>query len=77
MNIITNVANLIEVASYTSEAKRTEEQVAIKSNVPMDVFIHTSVYEAPFDQSMTIESAYDWVKTLSDFEGAEDVREDG
>lgn len=77
LNIITNHVNLVEVASYTSVAKRGEEQEALAMGAPMDVFIHTATYEAPYDQSMTVESAYEWVKTLPQFEGAEDVRADG
>lgn len=76
MNVITNHVNLIEVASYTSAAKRAEEQAALAANAPMDVFIHTTFYEAPYDQGMTIEAAYKWVKALPEFEAAQDVLED-
>lgn len=76
LNVITNHVNLIEVASYTSAAKRAEEQAALAANAPMDVFIHTEIHEAPYDQGMTVESAYEWVKALPAFEGAQDVLED-
>lgn len=77
LNCITNVANLVEVASYTSAAKRAEEKRALEAGEPMDVFIETTVYEAPYDQGMTIESAYGYLKTLPEFEGASDVPKGG
>ena len=77
LNCITNVANLVEVASYTSAAKRAEEKRALEANEPMDVFIETTVYEAPYDQSMGIEGAYTHLKALPEFEGAADVPEGG
>ena len=76
LNIITNGANLIEVCGYTSRAKREEERSAIEGCERMDVFVHTNVYEAPYDQSMTIEGAYNWLKAnVSDFSDAEDILE--
>lgn len=76
VNIITNVANLIEVCGYTSQAKREEERAALAANAPMDVFLHTETYETPYDQAMTVESAYGYLKTLDAYEGAVDVLEE-
>lgn len=77
VNTITNVANIIEVASYTSRAKREEEAEAIANGTEMDVFIHTRFENAPYDQTMTVEGAYGWVKeNVADFEGADDVLEE-
>ena len=73
MNIITNVANLVEVASYVSQSKRQEEIDAIKNKTGMDVYIKTEYKNIPYNQNMTIETAYEWLKTLPEFEGAEDV----
>ena len=72
LNCVTNVANLVEVASYTSAAKRAEERAATEAGEPMDVFVETSVFEAPYDQSMTVEGAYEHLKALPEFEGAAD-----
>ena len=36
------------------------------------VLIETSYFTTPYDQYMTIESAYDYLKTLPEFEGAID-----
>ena len=76
VNAITNVQNIIEVASYTSKAKRVEEQEALVAGEKADVFISTSILSAPYDQSMTVVLAYEWIKTLPEYEGATDVLED-
>lgn len=73
LNIITNVQNMIEVSSYTGEAKRIEEQEAIESGCECDVFIHTQIISAPYKQGMTIQTAYDYLKALPQFEGAKNV----
>lgn len=72
VNTITNVQNIIEVASYTSKDKRAAEQNAIAAGDPMDVFIHTSIILAPYDKTIDIDAAYDYVKTLPEYEGATD-----
>ena len=76
VNAVTNIQNIIEVASYTSTAKRAAEQAAIDAGEKADVFISTSILSAPYDQSMTVVSAYEWIKTLPEYEGATDVLED-
>ena len=87
VNTITNHANVIELASYTSKAKRTEGRANAAAAaeggeapnagaVEHDVFIYTNYYSADYDQGMTIVDAYEWVKALPEFEGATDVLED-
>lgn len=73
VNAVTNIQNIIEVASYTSKAKRAAEHAAIDAGEKADVFISTSILSAPYDQSMTVVSAYEWLKTLPEYEGATDV----
>lgn len=41
-------------------------------NVYLSPYIEGSVYILPYDQYMTIETAYDYLKTLPEFEGAID-----
>lgn len=73
VNTITNVANIIEIASYTSQVKREEEAEATANGTDMDVFIHTSFVNAPYDQTMTVEGAYGWVRdNVSEFADATD-----
>ena len=72
VNTITNVSNVIEVASYTSRAKREEEQEAVSGGEPMDIFISTRFENAPYDQTMTVAGAYEWLKGLPEFADAAD-----
>lgn len=76
VNVTTNVQNTIETASYTSRAKRAEEAAAVKTGEPMDVYIETVFRTVPYDQEMTVVSAYEHLKTLPEFEGAVDVLEE-
>lgn len=73
VKIITNAANIIQIASYVSKEKRDEEIDAIKNRCVCDVFIHTSQKHMPYNQDITINTAYEWLKTLPEFENAEDV----
>lgn len=73
LNIITNVQNMIEISCYTSEAKRKEEQIALENGETSDVFVHTMLISTPYDQTVTVENVYDYLKTLPEFEGAEDI----
>ncbi len=79
MNVITNQQNIIEVASYTSKEKREVEKTALEQSqekgeaVPFDVFINATCITCPYDQNMTIETSYDYLKTLPEFEDAKDV----
>ena len=73
VNIITNVQNIIEVASYTSKEKRKEEKTAIETGGDSNVFIETTYLNADYDQTMSIVSAYDYLKTLPEYEDATDV----
>lgn len=77
LNIITNCANIINVSSYTSEEKRKEEQDAVENAEPMNVYIESAIIEHPYDANMNIIEAYEYIKSLPEFEGAEDVLEDG
>ena len=72
VNTITNVQNTIELASYTSEEKRQEEMEAIMDGNEYNVFIDTRLFVASYDQNMTVESAYAWLKNnVADFSDAQ------
>lgn len=79
INKITNKSIIIEVASYTSEAKRNEEAEAIKQGqetgeaVPMNVFINTTFFTKEYVEDETIKNLYDFLKTTEMFENAEDA----
>lgn len=72
----TNVQNTIQVSSYTSKKKREEEEEAIKTSnwENVDVFVHGSIFDLPYDEEMTVTDAYNWLKeNVPEFEGATDV----
>lgn len=77
VNTITNVADLVEIASYTSREKREEEQAAVSGGEPMNVYIHTRYESAPYGSCPTVTRAYEWLKAnVEDFADAEDVYDD-
>lgn len=72
VNNITNHVSVIEIASYTSEAKRKEEQTALANNQPMNVFISTEYLNKEYTPTLNVDTAYAYLKTLDKFSGAED-----
>ena len=72
INKITNVTNIIEVASYTSKEKREEEKKAIEEGTEMNVFIHTQYLNTEYNELSTIENSYEYLKTLDQFKDAVD-----
>ena len=73
INKITNVQTTIEVASYTSEAKREIEKEALENGEAFDVYIHTTYFNKEYNETDTIENLYEYLKTTEMFEGAEDA----
>lgn len=71
INKITNKSIIIEVASYTSEAKRNEE--VEKDGQEMNVFIETTYLNKEYNETDTIEDLYNWLKTTDKFFEAEDA----
>lgn len=67
-----NRQNSIAVLSYVDEEARKAE----KDNIIEQPYKISVTYETDYDENMTVESAYEYLKTLSEFEGAEDVYED-
>lgn len=99
LNAITNVTNIIEVASYTDENQRKKEQEYqeilkkknyIEENIEeteetlteeeqaildkgLNVYIDTQYINTEYDEEMSIKTAYDYLKTLPEFENAENI----
>lgn len=73
LNIITNIHNVVEISSYTSEKKRQEELKARENEESTNIYIYTTIMSVPYDQEATIESTYEYLKTLPIFDGSEDV----
>jgi hypothetical protein len=66
LNKIINNSNIIEVASYTSEEKRKEENSG-------NAFINTTYLQIPYNENMTVSEAYDYIKTLENFKNSKDI----
>ena len=72
VNNVTNQSSIIEVAGYTGKAKREEEKEKIKNNEPMNIFIFTKYIDIPYNADLNVSSAYEYIKTLSDYSGCTD-----
>lgn len=65
----TNFRNSIAVVSYVdAEAREAEMQHSIAQPYKKAV-----TYETAYNPNMTIETAYDYLKSLPEFEGATDI----
>lgn len=68
LDITTNRQNSIVVFSYVDEQSRIDEMGA-----DVTPYRKSVTYETDYCQSMTIDLAYEYLKTLPIFEGATDV----
>lgn len=64
-----NRQNSIAVLSYVNSESRIDE----KDNIMVDPYVKAITYETTYDPNMTVETAYDFLKTLPQFEGSTDV----
>lgn len=69
LSITTNKQNSIAVVSYADETARQNEKV----NDDYRPFVQAKTYELPYNETMTIKSAYEYLKTLPEFAGATDI----
>lgn len=76
---VVNQETIIEVASYTSEEKREEEQQALEISKKGGEYPQTDIYIATDNvvkeyskDDGNIEDAYKYLKTLDKFKGAKD-----
>lgn len=67
-----NRHNSIAVLSYVDKEAREAE----KHNILTQPYKVSTTYETAYDEGMTIEKAYEYLKTRPEFEGAEDVHDD-
>lgn len=65
----TNRQNSIAVLSYVDDESRNSE----KESVMSQPYQKSVTYETGYDDEMTIEKAYGYLKSLPQFEGAVDV----
>ena len=59
----------IAVISYVDDTARFDE----KNAVIMQPYSKSITYETVYNENMTVAAAYEFLKTLPQFEGAEDV----
>lgn len=71
INKITNNSIIIEVASYTSESKRQEENEKVGQQ--MNVFIDTTFLNKEYSETETIKDLYNYLKTTDKFKDAKDI----
>lgn len=65
----TNKQNSVAVLSYTNSETRENEKEAIITQP----YCKSTTYETAYDENMTIEAAYNYLKTLPQFVGATDI----
>ena len=74
---IRNVVNdktYLDVISYVDKEEREKEQNQPKySPSKENIYTVNNIYKLPYNDTLTIEEAYEYLKTLEDFEGSEDV----
>jgi hypothetical protein len=64
-----NRQNSIAVLSYVDDSSRTAE----RDGSVAQPYQRSVTYETEYDPNMTIEAAYEYLRTLPEFEGAVDI----
>lgn len=72
LSVTPNRQNSIEVLSYVSKQARESE----KNNTMEQPYVKAITYETDYDKSMTMSKAYNYLKSLPEFNGAVDVFDD-
>ena len=78
INNIINEQTIIEVASYTSKAKREEEQTAQETGKKSgeapttNIFIDTTYLSKEYGGKTSVEDCYNYLKTTEKFKDAKD-----
>lgn len=74
---IKNVVNdktYINIYSYLNEEERNKEKEKSEAEkYVMDIYINISTESTEYNDALSIEQAYDYLKTLKNFEGSEDI----
>ena len=69
---ITNQSSIIEIGSYINKEEREKEKewYLSKGKGDMNVFINTKFYSKKYDKNLNVDNAYEYLKTLPEFEDA-------
>lgn len=70
LTLSTNSHVSIAVFSYVNADSRNAKYEGPADRKP---YIHSTTYETEYDEDMTINKAYEFLKTLPEFESAKDV----
>ena len=70
---ITNHSTVLEIAGYTSKAKREQEVEQFKNGDEITVYIDTNFMSVNYDEESTIKDWYDYLKTTDKYLNAEDI----
>lgn len=70
LNKITNVSNIIEIASYTDKEKRIEE--IDDTTHTINIYINTDYINKDYNELETISDCYNFLKTTEKFKDAID-----
>lgn len=69
VEIITNSHNTIEVQGYISQEQRAKEMVNPSFS---NVYVDTFYFRTDYDQNMTVDTAYEYLKQTEMFQNASD-----
>lgn len=70
---ITNHSIVLEIAGYTSKAKREQEIQQFKNGDEITVYINTTFMSVDYDEDTTIKDWYDYLKTTDRYLNSEDI----
>lgn len=77
ISIDVNNQNTVLVHSYLSEAGRQVEKDYSAGLIDAEIvkfpFVNAQFLHCEYDPEMTVAKAYEWLKTLPEFEGSENV----
>lgn len=73
INKITNHSTILEVASYTSQAKREQEIQQLAAGEEINIYKETEYMSVDYDETAVITDWYDYLKTTDKYSGATDI----
>lgn len=72
VNNITNISSIIEVNSYLNKEVREREKEALEKGELTNTRVEAIYYNVPYDKNLNVDNAYEYLKTLPEFEDAVD-----
>jgi hypothetical protein len=77
LTCVVNQQSIIEIAGYINQEQRDKEQQydSETAEQPLDVIVETRFINLDYDPNMSVSKAYEYLKTLPEFSGGEDVIE--